>query len=106
MKIFETMHEKKPYWLVFDDNNEVVGKYETQEQAIKHMSAVQDITIPLNEFKSNIVYYLKQHNRYGMEYDVNKVEKTTTFAELMEVLVEQKYYTIEDVIHFSRRVVE
>lgn len=33
MKVFETMHEKKPYWLVFDDNNEVVYKAETLADA-------------------------------------------------------------------------
>jgi len=38
MKIFETRHEKKPYWLVFDDNNEVVGKYESVEEAKEYIN--------------------------------------------------------------------
>lgn len=37
MKIFETIHQKQKYWLVFDKNNEVVGKYETYEEAEKHL---------------------------------------------------------------------
>lgn len=32
-KIFETMHEKVKYYLVFDPNNEVVYKGETREDA-------------------------------------------------------------------------
>ena len=38
MKIFETRHEKKQYWLVFDDNNEVVGKFESKEMAYEWMN--------------------------------------------------------------------
>lgn len=41
MKIFNTMHEKKRYWLVFDDNNEVVGKFESKEEAKQYINQKQ-----------------------------------------------------------------
>ena len=33
-KILETMHAKKPYWLVFDEM-EIVGKFKTEDEAKK-----------------------------------------------------------------------
>jgi hypothetical protein len=33
-KILDTMHAKKRYWLVFDEM-EIVGKFETEKEAIK-----------------------------------------------------------------------
>ena len=38
MKIFETMHEKKSYWLVFDNENEVVGKFKSKEEAENYIN--------------------------------------------------------------------
>ncbi len=38
MKIFETMHERKSYWLVFNDDNEVVGKFKTAGKAQEYIN--------------------------------------------------------------------
>ena len=32
------MHEKKHYWLVFDNENEVVGKFESKEEAENYIN--------------------------------------------------------------------
>lgn len=37
MKIFETIHDRKQYFLVFDNNNDVIGKFETKEEAINEV---------------------------------------------------------------------
>ena len=41
MKIFETMHEKKTYWLVFDKQNNVVYKGETIADADNFIQSTQ-----------------------------------------------------------------
>jgi hypothetical protein len=36
-KIFETMHNKQRFYLVFDKKNEVVGKFQNKDMATKWM---------------------------------------------------------------------
>ena len=39
MRIVETMHEKQTYWLVFDDENNVVYKSSKRENAEEYINS-------------------------------------------------------------------
>ena len=41
MRIVETIHAKKQYWLVFD-GMEIVGKFETQQEAERFINEINE----------------------------------------------------------------
>ncbi len=41
MRVVETMHDKLTYWLVFDDNNDVVYKTSKREDADNFIHTAQ-----------------------------------------------------------------
>ncbi len=41
MRVVETMHDKLTYWLVFDDNNDVVYKTSKREDADNFIQTTQ-----------------------------------------------------------------